>query len=108
MRRIGAIVAGGDVVESAVDRRNLGVDERRKSADFLAEDLVDTGGGSGPQRSDGAGTARHGSLSVNLNVVARDPVGISGNNRNAPADGMAGIDRSGHVCVGLVGGAGEK
>ncbi len=108
MGRIGAIVAARDVVESAVDRRNLGVDERRKSADFLAEDLVDAGGESGPQRSDGAGTADHGSLSVNVNVVAGDRVGISGNIRNAAADEMAGIDGSGHVCVGLIGGLGEK
>jgi len=63
----------------------LGVEERRESANSLARILVDAGGKSGPERSDGAGATDHGSLSINVNVVATDRVGISGNIRNAAA-----------------------
>src|SRR5216683_4255774 len=103
-----AVVPAGDVVESAVDRRDLRVDERSERTRPLANHLIDTSGEASPKRSNGARAADHRSLSIDVDVVSRDRVGISRNIRDAAPDEMAGIRRWRHVGSGLVSWLGEK
>src|SRR5260370_39878970 len=102
------VVARGDVVEGAVDRRELGVDERSQRAYPLAKHLVDASREAGPKRGHGARAPDHRSLSIDVNVVTGDRVGIPRNIRHAAPDEIAGIYRRRHVGSGLGSRLGEK
>src|SRR5260370_36229718 len=102
------VVARGDVVEGAVDRRELGVDKRSQRAYPLAKHLVDASREAGPKRGHGACAPDHRSLSIDVNVVTGDRVGIPRNIRDAAANEIAGIYGWRHVGSGLVSRLGEK
>src|SRR5260370_456379 len=103
-----AVVSAGDVVEGAVDRRDLRVHKRGQRAHSLAEHLVDASGEAGPEWRHGACAPDHRSLSIDIYVVTRDRVGIPRNIRDAAAHEIAGIYGWRHVGSGLVSRLGEK
>src|SRR5260370_41921336 len=89
--REGAVVAIGDVVEGAVNGRDLGVKERGQRPNALAEQLVDAGGEASPKRSNGAPASDGGSLAINVDVVAGNGVRISPSLGDSHSNKIAGV-----------------
>src|SRR5712692_7515630 len=83
-----AVVPNGDVVEggAAGGYCHLRVQERGQRAYPLAENLVEPGGQASPKRSHGASAADHRSLTIHVDVVAGDRVGIARNVGEAASD----------------------
>src|SRR5260370_34964416 len=97
-----AVVTAGDVVEGAVDRRDLRVHKRGQRAYSLAEHLVDASGEAGPEWGHGARAPDHRSLSIDVYVVPGDRVSIPRNIRDAAPHEMPGLYRWRHVGSGLL------
>src|SRR5260370_9570405 len=99
-----AVVPNGDVVEggAAGGYRHRRVQERGQRTYPLAENLVEASGEASPKRSHGASAADHRSLTIDVDVVAGDRVGIARNVGEAASDEFAGIHGWRTVGMGLI------